>query len=263
MAIPQLCNLGLSGMPFAGTDLGGFGSDTTPELLMRWVQTACFSPLFRNHSALGTRPQEPWRFGPEVLDIYRRYVKLRYRWLPYFYDLFWEAERTGAPILRPLVFHYPDDRTARTCNDEFMVGSRVLVAPVVQPGVRQRLVYLPEGEWYDYWTREKLTGPVSIIRDAPLDLCPIYVKAGSVIPMAPPQSYVGEKEPDTLLLGVYPGEGVWDHWLDDGESFDYREGKFHQYRFTVHGDGTVGKEIVHDGYRPYHEIRMLGGGEDE
>ena len=262
MAVPQLCNLGLSGMPFAGTDLGGFGSDTTPELLVRWVQFACFSPLFRNHAALGSRPQEPWQFGPRVLEIYRKYVKLRYQWLPYFYDLFWEEERTGAPILRPLVFHYPDDETARTCNDEFMAGDRVLAAPVVQQGVRQRLVYLPRGEWYDYWTREKFTGPVSFVRETPLDLCPIYVKAGSVIPMAPPQSYVGETEPDTLLLDVFPGQGTWDHWLDDGESFGYREGKYHQYRFTVRPDGGVDTEIVHGGYdRPYREIRVLREGE--
>lgn len=142
-----------------------------------------------------------------------------------------------------------------------MVGDRVLVAPVTQQGARQRLVYLPEGDWYDYWTREKLTGPVSIIRDAPLDVCPVYVKAGSVIPMAPPQSYVGQHEPDTLLLDVYPGQGVWDHYLDDGESFAYREGKYHQYRFTVRADGGVDTEIVHGGYdRPYREIRVLTGG---
>ena len=257
MAIPQLCSLGLSGMPFAGTDLGGFGSDTTPELLARWVQFACFSPLFRNHSALGTRPQEPWRFGPETLDIYRRYVKLRYEWLPYFYDLFWEEQRTGAPILRPLVFHYPEEETARTCNDEFLVGDRVLVAPVVQQGARRRMVWLPRGEWYDYWTREKITGPAAFVREAPLELCPIYVKAGSVLPMALPQSYVGERAQDVLLLDVYPGEGVWDHWLDDGESFDYQEGKYHQYRFTVRKDGGVDTRIVHAGYgQPYREIRI-------
>ena len=257
MAIPQLCSLGLSGMPFAGTDLGGFGSDTTPELLARWVQFACFPPLFRNHSALGTRPQEPWRFGPETLDIYRRYVKLRYEWLPYFYDLFWEEQRTGAPILRPLVFHYPEEETARTCNDEFLVGDRVLVAPVVQQGARRRMVWLPRGEWYDYWTREKITGPAAFVREAPLELCPIYVKAGSVLPMALPQSYVGERAQDVLLLDVYPGEGVWDHWLDDGESFDYQEGKYHQYRFTVRKDGGVDTRIVHAGYgQPYREIRI-------
>jgi len=258
MAIPQLCNLGLSGMPFVGTDLGGFGSDTTPELLVRWVQVACFSPLFRNHSAMGTRRQEPWQFGCDVLNIYRKYVKLRYQWLPYFYDLFWQAERTGAPVLRPLVFHYPKDITAQTCNDEFMVGDRVLVAPVVQQGTFHRLVYLPQGEWYDYWTREKLTGPGFLIREAPLDLCPIYVKAGSVLPMSQPQSYVGESVPDVLLLDVYPGQGIWDHWLDDGESFAYREGQYHQYRFTVQEDGNVETEVIHASYdRPYREIQLL------
>ncbi len=255
MAIPQLCNLGMSGMPFVGTDLGGFGSDTTPELLTRWVQTACFSPLFRNHAALGTRQQEPWRFGTEVLDIYRKYVKLRYQWIPYFYDLFYEEERTGAPIMRPLVFHYEKDENARVCNDEFLLGSRILAAPVVNQGMTRRMVYLPEGDWYDYWTRERITGPVWFVREAPLDTCPIYVKAGSVIPMMEPQSYVGEKPMDTLLLDVYPGEGSWDHYLDNGEDFAYREGKYHQYRFTVHEDGLVCGEIVHAGYeRPYQKI---------
>lgn len=254
MAIPQLCNLGLSGMPFVGTDIGGFGADTTPELLTRWVQVGCFSPLFRNHSALGTRPQEPWQFGEEVLNIYRKYVKLRYRLIPYFYDLFYEEEKTGAPIMRPLVFNYEKDKVARNCNDEFMIGDRILVAPVVDQGKDHRMVYLPEGEWYDYWTKEKLTGPTWFIREAPLDTCPIYVKAGSVIPMMEDQSYVGQKENDTLILDVYPGEGVWDHYLDNGENFDYQEGKYHQYRFTVNGD-EVKADVVHAGYeKPYQKI---------
>lgn len=256
MVIPQLCNLGLSGMPYVGTDIGGFGADTTPELMARWIQVGCFSPLFRNHSALGTRPQEPWELGEEVLDIYRKYVKLRYEWLPYFYDLFHEEEKTGAPIMRPLVFHYQEDETARTCNDEFLVGSQVLVAPVVHPGMRKRMVYLPEGDWYDYWTGEKHAGPIWFIKDAPLDTCPIYVKAGSVIPAMEPMSYVGEKPLDTLLLKVYPGCGVYDHYLDNGEDFAYREGKYHQYRFTVEEDGNVTCQLVHEGYeKPYQNIR--------
>lgn len=258
MAIPQLCNLGLSGMPFVGTDIGGFGADTTPELLTRWVQVGCFSPLFRNHSALGTRPQEPWAFGEDVLNIYRKYVKLRYRLIPYFYDLFCEEEKTGAPIMRPLVFHYQNDSAAKNCNDEFMVGDRMLVAPVVNQGADRRMVYLPEGEWYDYWTKEKLVGPVWFIREAPIDVCPIYVKAGSVLPMMEEQSYVGQKENDTLILEVYPGEGVWDHYLDNGSDFDYQEGKYHQYRFTVNGD-QVRTEIVHGGYeKPYQKILVKG-----
>lgn len=263
MMIPQLCNLGLSGMPFVGTDVGGFGADTTPELLARWVQAGCFSPLFRNHSAAGTRRQEPWQFGEEVMDIYRKYVKLRYRWIPYFYDLFYEEERTGAPLMRPLVFHYEKDETARVCNDEFLLGSRILAAPVVDQGAERRMVYLPEGEWYDHWTHEKLTGPLWFVREAPLDCCPIYIKAGSIIPVMEPQSYVGEKPSDVLRLEVYPGEGCWDHYLDNGEDFAYREGKYHLYRFTVSADGAVSGQVVHAGYdRPYRKILVRRPGEE-
>lgn len=263
MAIPQLCNLGLSGMPFVGTDVGGFGADTTPELMARWVQVGCFSPLFRNHSAAGTRRQEPWQFGEQVMDIYRKYVKLRYQWIPYFYDLFYEEERTGAPIMRPLVFHYEKDEAAKVCNDEFMLGSRILAAPVVNQGAERRMVYLPEGQWYDYWTHEKLTGPVWFVREAPLDCCPIYVRAGSVIPVMEPQSYVGEKPSDVLMLEVYPGEGSWDHYLDNGEDFAYREGQYHQYRFTVQEDGGVCGQVIHAGYdRPYRKILFRRIGEE-
>lgn len=255
MAIPQLINLGLSGMPFAGTDLGGFGSDTTEELLLRWVQVGCFSPLFRNHCALGCREQEPWQFGERALEIYRKYVKLRYHLIPYFYDLFYEEEQTGAPVMRPLVFHYEKDEVARTCNDEFMLGDRILAAPVVSQGMEKRLVYLPKGEWYDYWTGEKFSGEDWIIRDAPLDICPIYVKAGSMIPTMEEVSYIGEKEPETLVLEVFPGEGQYEHYLDNGEDFAYREGKYHQYRFTVDNAGSVQCRILHAGYeKPYKKI---------
>ena len=255
LVIPQLCNLGMSGMPFAGTDIGGFGSDTTEELLLRWVQVGCFSPLFRNHSAMGTRRQEPWQFGERAVEIYRKYVKLRYHWIPYFYDLFYEEERTGAPIMRPLMFHYEKDPVARTCNDEFLLGERILVAPVVNQGATKRMVYLPAGEWYDYWTGEKLSGENWIIRDAPIDICPIYVKAGSVIPTMEPMAYVGEKEPETLVLEVFPGKGQWDHFLDNGEDFAYRDGKYHQYHFTVDEAGRVQSRVIHGGYeKPYKKV---------
>lgn len=257
MLIPQLCNLGMSGMPFVGTDIGGFGADTTPELMVRWIQAACFSPLMRNHSALGTRRQEPWQFGPEVLDIYRKYVKLRYRLIPYLYDLFFEGEKNGAPIMRPLVYHYEKDETARTCNDEFMVGPDILVAPVVHPGMDRRMIYLPEGEWYDYWTREQITGPIWFIREAPLDVCPMYVRAGTVLPMMEEQSYVGQKE-GTLLLDVFPGEGSRDHYYDNGTDFAYRDGAYHHYRFHVDGAGNVTAQLLREGYKPYDSIRIYG-----
>lgn len=264
MAIPQLCNLGLSGMPFVGTDVGGFGADTTKELLLRWVQVGCFSPLFRNHSAMRTRRQEPWQFGEEAVNIYRKYVQLRYKLIPYFYDLFYEEEQTGAPIMRPLVFHYEKDEVARTCNDEFLVGDKILVAPVVQQGMTRRMVYLPEGEWYDYWTHEKYIGKSWIMKDAPLDVCPIYVKAGSIIPTMEPQMYVGEKEADTLYLDVYPDVGECDHYLDNGEDFAYREGAYHKYHFSMKEDGTVEGTVVHAGYeKPYKKIVVRQLGKDD
>lgn len=264
MAIPQLCNLGLSGMPFVGTDVGGFGADTTKELLLRWVQVGCFSPLFRNHSAMRTRRQEPWQFGEEAVDIYRKYVQLRYKLIPYFYDLFYEEEQTGAPIMRPLVFHYEKDEVARTCNDEFLVGDKLLIAPVVQQGMTRRMVYLPEGEWYDYWTHEKFTGKCWIMKHAPLDVCPIYVKAGSIIPTMKPMIYVGEKPLDTLYLDVYPGKGEYTHYLDNGEDFAYREGAYHKYYFKLAEDGTVQGSILHAGYdKPYEKIVVRRFGRED
>ena len=131
MAIPQLCNLGLSGFSYAGTDVGGFGADTTKELLARWVQVGCLSPFFRNHSAQGTRKQEPWQFDKELLEIYRKYVELRYHLLPYIYDCFFESEQTGLPIMRPLMLNFEKDAETYEINDEFMVGEWLLAAPVV------------------------------------------------------------------------------------------------------------------------------------
>lgn len=264
MVIPQLCNMGLSGMPFVGTDVGGFGSDCTKELLCRWVEAGCFSPLFRNHSAMGTRYQEPWQFDEETVRIYRKAVELRYHLIPYYYDLFWKEEKTGLPVMRPLVLHYEKDETARECNTEFLVGENLLAAPVVVQGDRKKLVYLPAGEWYDYWTGERLesVGGKWIVRDAPLDTCPLYVKAGTVLPVWPKQNFVGEKDTDSvLMLEIYPGEGSWEHFQDDGESFDYRDGKYNQYHCELKGKALT-VTCVHAGYgRKYEKVRAVCMGE--
>lgn len=248
MAIPQLCNLGLSGMSYVGSDIGGFGSDTTPELLARRVQIGCFSPLFRNHSAVGTTYQEPWQFGEEIMDIYRKYVQIRYRLLPYFYDLFFEGESTGLPIMRPLILHYEKDQNAKNINDEFLIGEHILVAPVVNQGDTQKLVYLPKGIWVDYWTKEVKKGGNYYVKEAALDTCPIYVKAGSILPNYLQQEYVGEKTINDLILDVYRGEGTYHHYQDDGESFDYQNGKYNEYLFTINNNGDFTAEFVHKGF---------------
>ena len=256
MAIPQLCNLGMSGYPFAGTDIGGFGSDTTGELLVRWYQVGCFSTLFRNHSAMGTRRQEPWLFGREKLDIIRRYVELRYELIPYFYDLFHEHLSTGLPVMRPLVLEYEKDVNTHNMNDEFMIGSELLVAPVIEQGATKRLVYLPEGEWFDYWTKEHIAGGQYIIRDAPLDTCPVYVKAGAILPKYPVEAYIGTKEQKKLILEVYAGDGEYGHYQDDGLDFAYEQGAYNLYCFSHTGNGELEEKLLHEGYPKYEEVEV-------
>ncbi len=254
MLIPQLCNLGMSGFSLCGTDIGGFGADTTPELMSRWIEAAMFSPFFRNHSAKGTRRQEPWMLGEQVVDIYRKYVGLRYQFLPYIYDLFYKGERTGLPIMRPLVLHYEDDENTYNLNNEFLVGENILVAPVVEQGATRRMIYLPKGIWYDFWTKEAIEGGRYILREAAIDVCPMYIRAGSIIPMYDIVQYVGEKPYGRLVLLTTPGECVYEHFRDDGESFGYREGAYTMYRFSKSEHGGVVTEIVKDGYGQYKMI---------
>jgi alpha-glucosidase len=255
--IPQLCTLGLCGVSFAGTDIGGFLMDTTPELLTRWVEAACFSPLFRNHCNKGARYQEPWRFGEPTLSIYRSYVKLRYAFLPYLYDLFFQGEQTGLPVMRPLALSYENDPKALRCNSQFLVGENLLVAPVLEPGVEERLVYLPQGEWVDIRTGERIRGGASIVAQAPLDVCPMYAKAGSIFPNYEAMDYVGEKPLDTLILKVYRGNGTYRHYEDNGEDFRYRQGEYNEYQFTIREDGTLTGECLHSGYATkYRQFRI-------
>ncbi len=248
LLIPQLCTLGLCGMSIVGTDIGGFMLDTTPELLVRWVEAAVFSPLFRNHCNKGSRYQEPWRFGRETLDIYRKYVALHYAFIPYMYDLLFEGEKTGLAVMRPLALHYENDDKAARCNSQFLVGESVLCAPVIEQGATDRAVYLPKGEWYDYNTGKKIKGGRSVIAKAPLDTMPMYVKAGSILPNYESMQYVGEKPLDTLILDVYPGKGAYTHYQDNGEDFAYREGEYNEYEFTLSADGTLSGKLTHGGY---------------
>lgn len=255
MLIPQLCNLGMSGFTIAGTDIGGFGGDSNPELLVRWIEAAAFSTFFRNHCAKGQRLQEPWQFGDKVVDIYRKYVKLHYRFLPYIYDLLFESQITGLPVMRPLVLHYEDDENTFNLNNQFLVGENMLVAPVVEQGATKRMVYLPVGTWISYWDGKRYQGNQHIIVDAPLDVLPIFIKEGSIIPMYEDVQYVGEKPYDTLTLLV-AGNSAWgSHYQDNGEDFAYLEGEYNLYSFTYE-DGALDCDMLHEGYEKYKEIKV-------
>ncbi len=255
MAVPMLLNLGLSGMSFAGVDVGGFSFDCSKELLSRWIQIGAFTPLFRNHSCMHTRDQEPWAYDEETLIINRKYIKLRYKLLPYFYDLFYMGEKTGLPIMRPLVLHYEKDVNTMDLNDEFLVGENILVAPILSQGKTVREVYLPEGEWVDYWTKEVIIGGKYLLKEAPLDVCPIYIKKGSIVPNYPEQRFIGEKDIKELTLDLYCGNGSYLHYVDDFESFDYQNGIYNLYEFVMEDKDNVEIyiNVKHKGYDKNYE----------
>lgn len=234
VSIPECLNLSLSGVPFCGADVGGFGRDCTGELLARWTQAGAFFPFFRNHTAQGTRRQEPWTFGKEVEDICRRYISLRYQLLPYIYNLFREAAQDGTPIMRPLFWEFPDDQHGYAVDDQFLLGPSLLVAPVIKPGARQRAVYLPAGnEWCDYWTKQKHTGGQYVTAHAPLDTLPVFVRAGSIIPMTAPIEYIDQKPISEIVLDVYSGNKTTGYlYEDDGQSFDCERGTYSLTRFA-------------------------------
>ncbi len=228
MSIPQLMNMGLSGVAWAGVDVGGFFGDCNGELLARFAEFGAFQPFCRNHSAKGTISQEPWAFGEPYESVYRKMIKLRMRLLPYLYTLFEESHRTGAPIIRPLLFEYPGDTTTYTAADEFLFGDALLVAPITQPGIEHRHVYLPEGCWFHYWTGERFDGPAHVLAHAPLGEPAIYVKANRAVPMGPEMNFVGERPADPLTLRIHPAAGTDESTLyeDAGDSFGYQEGEY-------------------------------------
>lgn len=255
LAIPQLCSLGISGMPIVGTDVGGFGSDAVKELMCRWVQVGAFSPFFRNHSGNGTKYQEPWQFDQETTDIYRKYVKLRRSLLPYFYDCMKIQEDTGLPMMRPMVLNYENDPKCLEMNTQFMIGEKMLVAPVIDQGAREKMVYLPKGTWYDFWTKEKIEGGRFIIQTASLEECPVFVKAGSVIPMYPEDVNLAAKDQE-LLLKVFAENGTCLHYQDNGEDFAYQNGAYNLYRIDVN-NGTKTITMKHEGYPRYQKITVI------
>ena len=242
MSMPQLQNLGLSGVAWAGVDIGGFWGDATGELLARWYEFGIFQPFCRNHSGKGTRSQEPWAFGEDHEAIIRKMLKLRQRLLPYLYSLFEECHRTGAPILRPLLFEYPEDETTYAADDEFLFGDALLVAPITRPGIEHRHVYLPEGTWFHLWTHERIEGPAHVLAHAPLGEPAIYVKANVPVPLGPEKNHVGEATDETLTFLLYLSEGSGQTTLyeDAGDGYDYRAGEYaRQWVSCKHSEGRT------------------------
>jgi alpha-glucosidase len=247
--VPVGINAGLSGIPFWGTDIGGFipTAEYTGELYARWFQFAAFTPLFRSHGR-DWRLHLPWGWtvgeigvpetpsyhpdasvlhNPAIEPICKKYLELRSQLMPYLYSAVKETCETGVPIVRALWLHDPHDTAGVARGDQYLYGRDILVAPVVEKGAVTRSVYLPPGVWYDFWTKEKLQGGREIAKPVDLETIPLYVRAGAVIPMGPVRQYTSEKVDGPLVLWVHPGAGGSSSvYEDDGETMDYRKGEF-------------------------------------
>ncbi len=262
MAIPMLMNLGISGVPFIGTDVGGFAHDTTGELLTRWTQLGAFTPYFRNHTSLDTARQEPWSYGDKYETIIKKYIQLRYQWIPHFYTLFAEAHKTGLPIIRPLFLEYPEDRNTWNLSDQFMIGEDVIIAPILQPDTKHRVVYLPEGTWYDYWSNKPIEGGEHILINADLDTLPIFIKAGAIIAHGPIKQSTKQLDAE-ITFHLYPsikGKMSYTFYEDDGETYAYEQGKYLEKKITCHYDKQevqINIEDIVDNYQPTWEKLTL------
>ena len=256
--VPIAINTGLSGIPYWGTDIGGFvpTKEFTAELYLRWFQFGAFCPLFRCHGR-NWKLRLPWGWNtgdsgpmeisryegaaipdatqlhnPQVEPICRKYLELRYRMLPYLYSAVRECTLTGMPILRALWLHYPDDPKAVARSDQYLWGTNVMVAPVVEQGATSREVYLPRGAWYDFWTGERVEGGREISRAVDLETMPLYVRAGSVLPLGPVKQHVWEESREPLEVHVFPGsDASFMLYEDDGKSFNYRRGEWMGLQF--------------------------------
>ncbi len=255
LATQMLLNLGMSGISMVGDDIGGFNGSPQPDLLTRWIEMGAFNPMFRDHTTLGSLPQEVWVHGPAQEAIRRRYIDTRYRLMPYIYTLAEEASRTGLPMVRPLFMEFPNFFDA--ADSEFLLGRDLLVAPASLPDTMDDYaVAYPPGPWFDFWTGEKMQPqprqpdiveiatavrkgesmskfpPPHLIHPR-LDTLPVYVHGGSILPMQPLVQNTEETPNGPLELRVYPGpqcEGSL--YLDDGHTFRYRQGDYLRQSFT-------------------------------
>jgi len=240
-SVPQLLNLGLSGYPLSGADVGGFVDSPSPDLLTRWIELGAFLPLFRNHTSYGTADQEPWVHGPEHEAIRRRYIELRYQLLPYIYTAMEQTSRTGMPLVRPLFLQYPVEEDFAQQDREFMLGDDLLIAPALSESLDPYPVRLPAGGWYDYWFGKRVAGGTTIQLKPALDRLPIYVRAGAIIPMQPVVQSTAETPQGPLQLWVYPGADCRGSvYADDGETLNYAKGDFSRTELTC----TVSSEGV-------------------
>jgi alpha-D-xyloside xylohydrolase len=247
-------NLSLSGLPYWNSDIGGFFSGRNypkgvndhafRELYVRWLQFGAFCPMMRSHGT--DTPREIYQFGAKgewAYDAIEKFINLRYRLLPYNYSNAWQVTSGAGTMMRALMMDFPSDKKVWNINNEYMFGRSVLVCPVTDSmytsrnngnttvdfnTVKKQKLYLPGGTgWFDFWTGEKLNGAQEVEKETPIDIMPLYVKAGSIIPLGPFQQYTNEKKADTLEIRIYTGaDGHFTLYEDEGDNYNYEKGKY-------------------------------------
>lgn len=265
ISTPLMLNMGLSGYPFVGSDIGGFAGSPPMDLLTRWIELGAFNPIYRDHTAIHTNDQEPWVGVTEQEAIRRRYIELRYRLLPYTYTAVEETTRTGLPIMRPLFLEYPQTTAFYDDDRDFLFGNDFLVEPVVTEMLDPLVVNLPPGTWYDFWNAKQVTEKDKPELRPKLQELPLYVRAGAIVPMHNVIQYTGETPAGPLELRVYPGDNCHGAlYQDDGHSYDYQKGEFLRVAYScVVGNNsvTISSHIEKGGFKPWWnttELKVYG-----
>ena len=236
--IPAGLNYSISGLPYWTTDIGGFvgANPDDPayrELYIRWFQFGTFCPIFRAHGTRTTNQNEIWSYGAEAQKILTDYDRLRYRLMPYIYSLAWRTTSEGYTIMRPLVMDFREDVRAQNVGDQFLFGPSILVNPVTERGAAVRHLYLPGGRWYDFWTGATLSGGHFIDAPTTLEQMPLYVRAGSILPLGPDIEYAAEKSADPIELRVYRGaNGAFTLYEDENDTYNYERGAYATIPFS-------------------------------
>jgi alpha-glucosidase len=238
LTVATVVGLGLSGIPYSGPDIGGFQGNPSAELYLRWFQMSTFLTFCRTHSSNNVEHRTPWTYGEPVLSIIRQFLQLRYRLLPYFYTLAWEASQKGYPPVRPVFWSNTDDPALWGVDDAFFLGDALLVCPIFEEGAREaelatpvasRTAILPKGHWYRFWDDAVMEGAKQVSLDAPLEMIPLLVRAGSILPMA-----ADEK----LILHLYPPiEGSSEGHLYSDAGDGYGEWRIDQFRMVRDENG--------------------------
>lgn len=260
LTIPMLTNMSVSGVPFVGADVGGFNGTPSAELYTRWLQAAVLTPFLRTHSAIDTAPREPWSWGGEYERINKATIELRYRLLPYIYSLFARSEADGIPPLRPLWFVYPADVHAALVDDQYLVGSDLLVAPVLHEGSTKRRVYFPQGDaWLDWWNGSRHEGGTSEFVAAPLDRLPLFVRAGAAVPTEPVIQYSAQMKRAPLTIAVaLDAKGVSRIFQDAGDGYGYRKGESRTLVVTQRAGGIDLEIPPNRGYQGIAAVELIG-----